>query len=208
MNILTAKTAGFCFGVNRAVGIVYDKIEQNQKICMLGPIIHNPQVVADLEAKGARVIGSLDEVPDGDTAVVIRAHGIPSDGYEHMKQKGISYIDTTCPFVKKIHNIVFQHDQQGMQIVIVGDKSHPEVIGINGWCGGRAVILDSPQQAESLDFSGKKLCVVAQTTLNRALWKEILDQLDRWNPLVFDTICNATRERQKKQHGWRVRRTS
>ncbi len=196
MKLTLAKTGGFCFGVNRAVGIVYEKIEQNQKICMLGPIIHNPQVVKDLEDKGAIVIDSLEEVPDKETSVVIRAHGVPKSAYDLMEQQDISYIDTTCPFVKKIHKIVQEHEKMGEQIVIVGDSTHPEVIGINGWCNNTAVILDSPQQAEELDFTNKNLCIVAQTTLNRTLWEQVLHALNPWNPKVFDTICNATKERQ------------
>lgn len=196
MKLAVAKTGGFCFGVNRAVGIVYEKIEQNQKICMLGPIIHNPQVVKDLENKGAVVIDSLESIPDKEMAVVIRAHGVSQWEYTFMEEHGICYVDTTCPFVKKIHRIVREHDRAGEQVVIVGDRTHPEVIGINGWCGNRAVILDSPHEVLEQDFSGRRLCVVAQTTLNRTLWEQVLKALEPWKPLVFDTICNATRERQ------------
>lgn len=196
MKLTVAKTGGFCFGVDRAVGIVYQKIEQGQKLCMLGPVIHNPQVVQDLESKGAVVIDSLQDIPDEETAVVIRAHGVPYEEYQLLENNNIPYIDTTCPFVKKIHRIVQEHDQAGEQVVIVGDRTHPEVVGINGWCGNRAVILDSPDQAQQQDFSGKRLCVVAQTTLSRTLWEQVLAQLAHWTPQVFDTICDATRRRQ------------
>ncbi len=196
MKLMVAKTGGFCFGVNRAVGIVYRKIEENQKICMLGPVIHNPQVVQDLEKKGVTVIDRLDELSDRETAVVIRAHGVPFSEYKLLEDHHIPYIDTTCPFVKKIHKIVQEHDKAGDQVVIVGDRNHPEVVGINGWCGGRAVILDSPEQAIGKNFSNKRLCVVAQTTLSRQLWEQVLKELAPWNPQIFDTICDATRRRQ------------
>ena len=197
LRIVLAKTAGFCFGVDRAVNIVYDSVEKNKKICTLGPVIHNPQVVEDLQQKGVFVINSLGELVQRDTTVVIRTHGIPKEEYEYLQEHTIDYIDATCPYVKKIHTIVNKYYQQGYKIIIVGDRDHPEVIGINGWCGNSAMIVGSAQEAGNLDLEpDSKLCIVSQTTLNRSLWEAVLAALNGYDCLVHDTICSATNERQ------------
>lgn len=197
LRIVLAKTAGFCFGVDRAVNIVYDSVKKNKKICTLGPVIHNPQVVEDLQQKGVFVINSLRELVQRDTTVVIRTHGIPKEEYEYLQEHAIDYIDATCPYVKKIHTIVNKYYQQGYKIIIVGDRRHPEVIGINGWCGNSAVIIGSAQEAADLAFEpDSKLCIVSQTTLNRSLWEAVLAALSGYECLVYDTICSATNERQ------------
>ncbi len=193
MDITVAKTAGFCFGVNRAVNMVYDSIGSYPKLVTLGPVIHNPQVVADLEEKGVSVINSPEEAEIGST-VVIRAHGVPENDYRILDSKGIKYIDTTCPFVKKIHQIVKERYQEGDKIIIAGDSSHPEVIGINSRCDNTAIIISSAEEIP--DLSQEKYSLVAQTTLNRKIWEDIILKLSGNNINVFDTICNATRERQ------------
>lgn len=193
MKITVAKTAGFCFGVNRAVDMVYDSIGKYDKIVTLGPVIHNPQVVSDLESKGVGVISDVREADPSHT-VVIRAHGVPEEDYSYLEENGIRYVDTTCPFVKKIHNIVKKHHEAGDRIVIAGDKNHPEVIGINGWCGNSAVIVSAPEDIPEND--GRHTAVVAQTTLNRSAWESILQKLSDENISVYDTICSATKERQ------------
>lgn len=194
LSITVAKTAGFCFGVDRAVNMVYDSIGKYSRIVTLGPVIHNPQVVADLESKGVKVISDVTESSPLDT-VIIRAHGIPKSDYDYMDEHGISYIDTTCPFVKKIHNIVKKHHDAGDDIIIAGDKTHPEVIGINGWCQNTAKIVASPDEIPDIN-KDKKTAIVAQTTMNRYIWEEIINRFSGHNVDIYDTICNATRERQ------------
>ncbi len=198
MDIRVAKTAGFCFGVARAVDNAYQCAEDpNKKYCTLGPIIHNAQVVKDLEQKGISVIESLSELPEGAT-VIIRTHGVPKSTYDELEAKNISYVDLTCPFVKKIHNLVSRHHNEGFQTIIIGDKTHPEVIGINGWCDNSALIIENLEQAEALSPTQNKVCIVAQTTFNKNIYKKIIFFLKKTcqNTTIFDTICNATEERQ------------
>ncbi len=194
MELTVAKTAGFCFGVDRAVQMVYDSIGKHEKIVTLGPVIHNPQVVDDLEAKGVKVISHITEA-DSSFTVVIRAHGIPKSDYEYMEQRGIRYIDTTCPFVKKIHKIVSERKKTGDLIVIAGDSSHPEVIGINGWCENSAVIISSAEDVKNIP-ADTPVSVVSQTTMNKETWEQIKSAFSGHNANVFDTICSATRQRQ------------
>lgn len=198
MEIKVAKTAGFCFGVARAVDSAYRCAEEaGKKYCTLGPIIHNTQVVDDLKEKGIDVIESLSELPDGATAI-IRTHGVPEAVYREMEQRHIPCLDLTCPFVKKIHNLVSRHFKEGCQIIIIGDKSHPEVIGINGWCQNSALIIENLEQAEALPAIKNRVCIVAQTTFNKNIYKKIIFFLKKacQNTVIFDTICNATEERQ------------
>ncbi len=198
MDVKVAKTAGFCFGVARAIDSAYQCAEnKDTKYCTLGPIIHNAQVVDDLNNKGISAINSLEELPP-DTTVIIRTHGVPKSIYQEMEDKGVPYLDLTCPFVKKIHNLVSKHYEDGYQIIIIGDSRHPEVIGINGWCDNTALILDSEKAAESLETIENKVCIVAQTTFNKNIYKKMIFFLKKTcqNPTVFDTICSATDERQ------------
>lgn len=197
MDIRVAKTAGFCFGVARAVDSAYHHAAEEKKYCTLGPIIHNAQVVADLKSKGIEVIDTLTELPAGAT-VIIRTHGVSETVYRDMEAKQIPYLDLTCPFVKKIHGLVSQHFEEGFQIIIIGDKSHPEVIGINGWCGNSALIIETLEQAMALSPIEKKVCIVAQTTFNQNIFKKIIFFLKKTcqNTVIFDTICSATEERQ------------
>ena len=135
MEVRLAKSAGFCFGVKRAVDKVYEQIELGKEIYTYGPIIHNEEVVKDLEEKGVQVIaGEEDLAALKEGTVVIRSHGVAKEIYDIMEQNGLECIDATCPFVKRIHNIVHKESQAGKYIVIVGNAGHPEVMGIVGWC--------------------------------------------------------------------------
>ncbi len=200
MEITVAKTAGFCFGVKRAVEETYAlSSRKDKKIYTYGPVIHNEQVVSDLEKNGVFVIDDLEKL-DKDSLVIIRAHGVGKKVYDYFEEKEIEYVDLTCPFVKKIHNIVKKSYEAGKNIVLIGKKNHPEVIGINGWCGDSAVILYDEDEAEVLKLlSGKdNLAVVAQTTINKEKFYNYVKFLKNTckNTEIFDTICNATSERQ------------
>lgn len=199
MEYVLAKTAGFCFGVDRAIDIVYKSAENGEKYHTLGPIIHNPQVVSDLAQKGITPIENLKEAKDG-AKIFVRTHGVGPKVYEEMEKYGLDYIDLTCPFVKKIHNIVKEHYEQGMRIIIIGDKNHPEVEGINGWAGGNAVIIGSEEEAIALSEDEKPTCIVSQTTFNRNIYKKIIFFLKKTckNAVLFDTICSATNKRQEE----------
>ncbi len=198
MDIRVAKTAGFCFGVARAVDRAYQCAEEHgKKYCTLGPIIHNAQVVDDLAQKGVSSIDAVENLPE-DTTVIIRTHGVPKSIYQTLEERQIRYVDLTCPFVKKIHTLVSRHFEEGYQIIIIGDSRHPEVVGINGWCEDSAIIIENLEQAEALQKLEKKVCIVAQTTFNKNIYKKIIFFLKKTcqNPVIFDTICNATEERQ------------
>ena len=194
--ITVAKTAGFCYGVKRAVDNVYKEAAAG-KIATLGPIIHNPQVIADLESRGVKAYDRVSDIPQ-DCKVIIRAHGVPESVYKELE--GREYVDLTCPFVSKIHRIVNKHHKEGYQIVIVGDKNHPEVIGINGWCDGSAVIINDPNKQIDENLSKKDLCIVAQTTIKKEIFVQIVQILKKTckSTLIFDTICSATRDRQEE----------
>ena len=194
-----AEKAGFCFGVSRAVKITQEGIDSGKKIATLGPIIHNSAVVESFNRQGARIIDSPSDASPDET-VVIRSHGIKKSEQEILEKNGISFIDATCPFVKKIHNIVAEAYENKYDIVIIGDENHPEVIGINGWCEDSATVIDSEEQARNLEFQTEKtVYVVAQTTFERELWKKITKIIKNTcqSAIVFDTICSATNERQK-----------
>ncbi len=201
MEIKLAKTAGFCFGVRRAVDTVYDQVSKGgSPIYTYGPIVHNEQVVQDLEARGVQVLKDQKELAElAKGTVIIRAHGVGRAVYEQLEQGGISYVDATCPFVKKIHRIVERESGNGRQILIAGNPSHPEVEGIRGWCQGEVRVLESPEEAEKFIASpGKKLCLVAQTTFNYNKFKELVEIISKkgYDIIVLNTICNATEERQ------------
>ncbi|MBQ1947133.1 MAG: 4-hydroxy-3-methylbut-2-enyl diphosphate reductase, partial [Clostridia bacterium] len=192
MKITVAETAGFCFGVARAVKTVQEALERGEKIATLGPIIHNEQFTEYLEKQGARIISSVEEAQNDET-VIIRSHGVPKKVEDELKQRGLRYIDATCPFVKKIHKLVSEHYEKGYAIIVIGDSSHPEVEGIVGWCEEDAIILEKEEDI-SKEIPQKPLCVVAQTTIHRNLWnffREFLKSTCQ-NPLLFDTICSAT----------------
>ena len=209
MEVKVAKTAGFCFGVQRAVDKVYELIDSCQdRLFTLGPIIHNEEVVNDLEKKGVRVASEeeLKTLPKGST-VVIRSHGVGKKVYDQLKECGLSYVDVTCPFVLKIHRIVEKESKAGSHIVIIGDPDHPEVVGICGWCIGSYTVIRTKQDA--LDFvppESKNVCIVSQTTFNYNKFKDLVEihSKKRYDNTVLNilnilnTICNATEERQRE----------
>ena len=209
MEVKVAKTAGFCFGVQRAVDKVYELINScPDRLFTLGPIIHNEEVVNDLEKKGVRVASEeeLKTLPEGST-VVIRSHGVGKKVYDQLEECGLSYVDVTCPFVLKIHRIVEKESKAGSHIVIIGDPDHPEVVGICGWCIGPYTVIRTKQDA--LDFvppEGKNVCIVSQTTFNYNKFKDLVEILrkKRYDNTVLNilnilnTICNATEERQRE----------
>jgi 4-hydroxy-3-methylbut-2-enyl diphosphate reductase len=197
MSIKIAKTAGFCYGVKRAVDEVYRQIESGAQIATFGELIHNTQVVDDLKSRGVKVYREINDVPEGVT-LALRTHGVSKDIKDLLNKKNVSYIDLTCPFVNKIHKIVNEYYKKGYKIIIVGDKTHPEVKGINGWCGSNAYIIDSFEYEIPQEFSEKDVCVVAQTTINRKNFVQIVQNIKKTcqSTLIFDTICNATRDRQ------------
>ena len=206
MKITLAKTAGFCFGVNKAVQTVYDLLEQGKKVCTLGPIIHNPQLVADLEARGVRIVNSPNEVTKGET-LVIRSHGVEKAVIDLCEESQVAFVDATCPFVAKIHKIVTEHSLQGYTTIIAGDKNHQEVKGIIGHTFGEYyVIADTDELAylleNNLELANKKLIMVSQTTFNAKIWQKVQKNLKKvcTNAKIFDTMCNATSMRQEEAY--------
>ena len=200
MEVILAETAGFCFGVKRAVDQVYEQIKTGKKIYTFGPIIHNENVVEDLEKKGVRVIDNVDELAKlTEGSVVIRSHGVSKDVYELIQKQGLEIVDATCPFVKKIHRIVEKESKQGCQIIIIGNDSHPEVEGIKGWCEKPAIVVESKEQAGQVTLpQNQKICIVSQTTFNYNKFQELVEIICKkgYDINVVKTICNATEERQ------------
>mgnify|MGYP002606723542 FL=1 len=201
MEVIVAKTAGFCFGVERAVNQVYDQIKNgNGPIYTLGPIIHNEEVVRDLEEKGVKVLNSENEILTlTEGTVIIRSHGVGKHIYDMLKAQGVQIVDATCPFVKKIHRIVQEQNLQGRRVIIIGDETHPEVEGIKGWGDARTMVVKNEEQMEKLpSFTGEKLCIVSQTTFNYNKFKDLVEKFEKkgYDILVLNTICNATQERQ------------
>ena len=196
-NIRVAESAGFCFGVKRAIEMAYEAIGVEPKLYSYGQLIHNKTVTDDLASKGLEIVESLDGLTEG--TLLIRSHGVGKALYDEAEAKGLKILDGTCPFVKKIHNIVHDKLAEGMGIIIVGDGTHPEVIGINGWCENAAVILEDEEAAKTKEISEKeKYAVVVQTTFRQAKFDKILEILqDRGvNMEVHNTICSATEKRQ------------
>ena len=205
MNVELAKTAGFCFGVKRAVDTVYQQIEQyrGEKIFTYGPIIHNEEVIKDLRSHGVEVLNDEEELKTADAdVVVIRSHGVAKYIYDILEERGITCVDATCPFVKKIHKIVAEKSAEGSYIVIVGNGEHPEVQGIRGWAGEQVTVVQTPEDAERIELPDKdqKVCIVAQTTFNYNKFKELVEIISkkRYDIVVLNTICNATKERQNE----------
>lgn len=203
MEVKLAKTAGFCFGVKRAVDNVYKQIREAEQspevgpIYTYGPIIHNEEVVADLEAKGVHVIAEehLDDVKRG--TIIIRSHGISRSVQEQMERQGLRIVDATCPFVKKIHRTVDEATSQGRSVIIIGNAAHPEVQGIMGWCRTPAYVVETAEDVEKLPELSE-VTIVSQTTFNYKKFKELVEKISEkgYNSFVVNTICNATQERQ------------
>ena len=204
MEVIVAKKAGFCFGVEKAIEMVYDEAnESNKTIYTYGPIIHNEQVVGDLESKGVKAINFVeDELEDlSDCTVVIRSHGVGKNIYDDLEVRHINIVDATCPFVKKIHKIVKEQSEEGKTIIIVGSEYHPEVQGIKGWVNGDAYIVDDEADAKALDIDKEKpVCIVSQTTYNPEKFAKLVEIIREkgYDSNVVNTICNATHERQSE----------
>ena len=199
MEVVLAKTAGFCFGVKRSVEKVYEQAGK-EKVYTFGPIIHNEEVVRDLEEKGIRVINDVSELktlPKG--TIIIRSHGVAKNIYDEINKSGFEIIDATCPFVLKIHKIVEEQSKAGASIVVVGNENHPEVEGIVGWSMSKTYIIDSVEKAEEFKADpDEKLCIVSQTTFNYKKFEELVEIISKkgYNVSIRNTICNATEERQ------------
>lgn len=207
MKIELARTAGFCFGVKRAVDTVYEQVEKNgtKKIYTYGPIIHNEEVIRDMERRGVHVLNSLSELGTlKEGIVIIRSHGVPKQVYDLLEDKGISYVDATCPYVKKIHRIVREESHSGAHIIIIGNAEHPEVEGIRGWADRPATVIQTAKEAEefSLPDEKQKICIVSQTTFNYNKFKDIVEIIEKkgYDIIVLNTICNATKERQEEAY--------
>ena len=204
MEVRLAKTAGFCFGVKRAVATVYEQVEKNvgKSIYTFGPIIHNDEVVKDLKSKGVEVLHTIEDLKQlEDGIVIIRSHGVSKEIYDILEERGVTCVDATCPFVKKIHNIVRDESKEGKDIIIIGDSKHPEVQGIQGWAGENVTILKTEEEAKAyFSEEGKNLCIVAQTTFNYNKFQYLVEiiQKKNYNISVLNTICSATKERQKE----------
>ena len=203
MKVVVAESAGFCFGVKRAVEKVYEQIQNNtahKKIYTYGPIIHNEQVVKDIEEKGVTVINSIDELKEiKDGIIIIRAHGATKEVFDIIQQQQLTLVDATCPFVKKIYQIVQEEQKKGKHSIIAGDASHPEVQGIRGWSGDEVTIIGDEKDA--LQFALRKdkpVCIVSQTTFNYNKFKYLVEIISKkgYDINVLDTICNATHQRQ------------
>ena len=198
MKVILADYSGFCFGVENAINTTLKEIDnkdENKVVSSLGPLIHNDQVVKELKDKGVNVINNIDDAIEG--SIIIRSHGVPKNIYEKAKNNKLEIIDATCPFVRRIQNIVKSHEERGYNIVIIGNPSHPEVIGINGWCNNKAIIIEDEEDIKKIPKTDK-LCVVVQTTMSLAHYEKISNKLDSLaNEVVkFNTICSATKERQ------------
>jgi 4-hydroxy-3-methylbut-2-enyl diphosphate reductase len=198
LKIYIADHAGFCFGVKRAVEIAENtlsQLDQDEKIYSLGPLVHNPQVVEKFNKKGLKVIDNTEELDNG--KVIIRSHGISGNLQKRLEDKNLELIDGTCPYVKAVHNKVKSYHEKGYKIVIIGDKNHPEVIGINGWCNDEGIVINSEEEANNMP-NYDKICVVSQTTNTQEKFQKLSDIVSKKGKEVkiFNTICNATYQRQ------------
>ena len=202
MEVILAKSRGFCFGVRRAVDTVYGQTGKTGKLYTYGDIVNNEEVVGDLKKKGVSVINSMEELKRAEKGmVIIRAHGVGKAVYEAIEKEGFELMDATCPFVKRIHKIVEEESKKGTQIVVIGNPAHPEVVGIAGWCHNPAIILETMEEAEKFTLKGtQNVCIVSQTTFNYNKFQDIVEILKKkvYNVTVVNTICNATEERQKE----------
>ncbi|MCR5467343.1 MAG: 4-hydroxy-3-methylbut-2-enyl diphosphate reductase [Lachnospiraceae bacterium] len=204
MEVILAENAGFCFGVKRAVETVYNEIEKNKSnVYTYGPIIHNEQVVKDLEEKGVKAIDDINVLKKCEKGtVVIRSHGVGEDVYKELEDNGFEIVDATCPFVKKIHKAVKEYSSKGYQIIITGNPDHPEVQGIIGWGDkDKITVIQNAEDAHSLSFpKGTDVCIVSQTTFNHNKFQDLVEIVDKkgYNKFVLNTICNATEVRQKE----------
>ena len=201
MNIKISEKAGFCFGVKRAMGLAWRELcdEHDKQTYALGPLIHNKQAVEKYEERGLITVDDIEEIPS-DVKMIIRSHGVSKSIYDRADEKGLDVVDTTCPFVKKIHDIVKENYDNGKKIILIGDKNHPEVIGINGWCKNTAITIKTIEEAEVLELNNdKSYCAVAQTTMNLEVYRKIVEILKtKADDIEFNnTICSSTKARQE-----------
>ena len=204
MKVITAKSAGFCFGVQNAVDTVFRLVKENtrEQIYTYGPIIHNQEVVKELASLGVIVLNSEEElrkIKEG--RIVIRSHGVKKNIYNLIQEKKLHVTDATCPFVKKIHNEVAKESGKGALIIIVGNPKHPEVEGIRGWVSTESFVVENPKEAQNLPFFGdEKVFIVAQTTFNYKKFQDMVEIIleKGYDVSVLNTICNATRARQEE----------
>jgi len=200
MKVELAKSAGFCFGVEKAVNTVYEEAKkENEIVYTLGPIIHNEEVVKDMKKRGVEAVKMEDlaSLPKG--TVIIRSHGVSREVYNFVKNSGHRVVDATCPFVKKIHAIVSVQSGKGKTVVIIGNPDHPEVMGIKGWGDENTYAVENIEQFINLGLKkDEEIIIVAQTTFNHKKFQEIIDKISLlgYDVRCFNTICNATQERQ------------
>ena len=199
MKINIAKSAGFCFGVKRAVDTVY-KESSKKNVYTFGPIIHNDEVVADLERQGVHVINDSEDFKSlSEGTIIIRSHGVSKAIYDEILNAGLDLVDATCPFVRKIHKIVERESGDGRVIIIIGNNHHPEVEGIMGWCHTHPIVIENREQAEGIELDADtKISIVSQTTFNYNKFQDIVEIIAKkgYDITVLNTICNATQERQ------------
>ena len=200
MEVRIADNAGFCFGVKRAMKMAWDELENKSEnnIYSLGPLIHNKQAVDRYKEKGLVEMDNLESIPS-ESKLIIRSHGVAEKVYTESKAKNMEIVDTTCPFVKKIHDIVKDFSDRGYKIIIVGNHNHPEIIGINGWCNNEAIVINKLEEIDDITFDPTQIyCVVSQTTANLESFDKIVQKLKTKinNLTVKNTICFATKERQ------------
>ncbi|MBR5701166.1 MAG: 4-hydroxy-3-methylbut-2-enyl diphosphate reductase, partial [Oscillospiraceae bacterium] len=198
MKVIVAKNAGFCFGVRRAVELARKEARERGRVYTWGKLIHNESVIRDLSAEGILPVDTLDGVEAGDT-LIIRAHGAPPSLFLDCAARGIRTVDATCPFVERIHPIVAEAAEAGIPVYIAGKRTHPEVIGTAGWARGKAIVIETPEEAEQAEV-GTEGCLVAQTTLSERIFEEIAAVLKSRVPglAVHNTICRTTRTRQEE----------
>lgn len=202
MEIILAETAGFCFGVKRAVDTVYQEVEQQTPVYTYGPIIHNEEVVDDLQRRGVKVLHGFDELKQvHEGSVVIRSHGVAKQVYDRIQEQGLKLVDATCPFVLKIHKIVREESEKGKRILIVGSSDHPEVEGIKGWCRTEPIVVEQEEDIDFIDLPpGEQLVIVSQTTFNNKKFQDLVEIISKkgYDICAYNTICNATEARQKE----------
>lgn len=196
MEIILAKSAGFCFGVQRAVDMAF-KTETAKKTYTLGHIIHNETVMRQLADKGIESVEKINDTPMDQ--VIIRAHGVPEAIYDEAKEKSVEVIDATCPYVTKIHKLVSRYENEGFGVILIGDANHPEIIGINGWTKNGCIIFKNKEEIDLTKLNKENnYLVVSQTTYKKAVVDEMVSYLEEegYKIKFINTICNATSERQ------------
>ena len=203
MEIILSESAGFCFGVNKAVNKVESLLAEGKKVATLGPLIHNPSYIRSLEDRGTIIVDNIEDVPEN-YELVIRAHGVTKDTITQLRNSGISFSDATCPFVMKIQKIIEKESTENNIAMIAGDEKHPEVIGFRSYCKGSSFVFkDSKELADIIEnnenLQTAELIYVAQTTFSTEEYKKCSKIIKKYctNVKIFDTICDATSKRQK-----------